>query len=181
MAPKPIAAKPTGSGKKAASKKGGDAKTPAADAAADDVPASMAAPKNKEEVLAQVNLDGLPNCPAEQIITILRSKYETLVQVFIHYCKFSECATIESSTRLHLGACDDAPHISSCAAGAGHALAATQWALAPTSSLLHALPPPPLAPGPVLTPDYESLDRLQMVSRGWWPTPSWRCPCTTSS
>ena len=67
-------------------------------------PTTMAAPKNKEEVLAQINLDGLPNCPAEQILEICRSKYEPLVHVFIHYCKFSDCKTMESSPRLKLGA-----------------------------------------------------------------------------
>ena len=63
----------------------------------------MAAPKNKEEVLAQVNLDGLPNCPTDAIVEILRGKYETLVSIFINYCKHSDCKTLELSTRLRLG------------------------------------------------------------------------------
>ena len=68
------------------------------------VPTATTAPKNKEEVLAQVNLDGLPHCPNDQILEILREKYETLVAVFIHYCKQSECKTLEQATRLRLGA-----------------------------------------------------------------------------
>ena len=51
-----------------------------------------------------MNLDGLPNCPNDQIIEILRSKYDTLIAIFCHYCKFSECKTMEMSTRLKLGA-----------------------------------------------------------------------------
>ena len=65
--------------------------------------ASRPAPKNKEEVLAQVNLDGLPHCPNDQILEILREKYDRLVAVFIHYCKQSECKTLEQATRLRLG------------------------------------------------------------------------------
>jgi len=65
---------------------------------------NVAPPKNKEEVLAQVNLDGLPHCPNEQIIEILKECYETLVSVFIHYSKQSECKTVEQATRLRLGA-----------------------------------------------------------------------------
>lgn len=64
---------------------------------------NVAPPKNKEEVLAQVNLDGLPHCPNEQIIEILKECYETLVSVFIHYSKQSECKTVEQATRLRLG------------------------------------------------------------------------------
>ena len=101
MAPKPSGKKPTGAGKSKSADKG---KTDDIAAADDSAPTTMAAPKNKEEVLAQINLDGLPNCPAEQILEICRSKYEPLVHVFIHYCKFSDCKTMESSTRLKLGA-----------------------------------------------------------------------------
>lgn len=109
MAPKPTA-KPVAAGKKptgAISAKGKpDAKTPSsgdAGAAGDESPTTMAAPKNKEEVLAQVNLDGLPNCPTDAIVEILRGKYETLVSIFINYCKHSDCKTLELSTRLRLG------------------------------------------------------------------------------
>ena len=108
MAPKPSVSKPTAAGKKptgALSAKGKAAEAVKSDGAAsgDDSPTTMAAPKNKEEVLAQVNLDGLPNCPADAIIEILRGKYEALVAIFIHYCKHSECKTMEMSTRLRLG------------------------------------------------------------------------------
>ena len=65
-------------------------------------------PQNKEEVLAQINLDGLPHCPNDQIIELVRDKYDTLVAVFIHYCKTSECKTLEMATRLRLGACSAA-------------------------------------------------------------------------
>lgn len=109
MAPKPTA-KPVAAGKKptgAISAKGkADAKTPSsgdAGAAGDESPTTMAAPKNKEEVLAQVNLDGLPNCPTDAIVEILRGKYETIVSIFINYCKHSDCKTLELSTRLRLG------------------------------------------------------------------------------
>jgi len=81
------------------------------DGKADDAPegvavsnANTAAPQNKDEVLAQVNLEGLPHCPNEQIIEILKDKYESLLTVFIHYCKQSECKTLEQATRLRLGA-----------------------------------------------------------------------------
>lgn len=111
MAPKP-SPKPVAAGKKptgAISAKGkADAKTPAsgdAGAGGDESPTTMAAPKNKEEVLAQVNLDGLPNCPTDAIVEILRGKYETLVSIFINYCKHSDCKTLELSTRLRLGVC----------------------------------------------------------------------------
>ena len=91
--------------KAAAAKKGKDAPKdePSAATAA---PTSSSAPKNKEEVLAQINLDGLPHCPNEQILEIVREKYETLVAVFIHYCKQSECKTLDEATRLKLGAPD---------------------------------------------------------------------------
>ena len=107
MAPKPTA-KPVAAGKKptGALKGKGDAKTPSSDMAAsgDESPTTMAAPKNKEEVLAQVNLEGLPDAPTDAIIEILRGKYEQLVAIFINYCKHSECKTMEMSTRLRLGA-----------------------------------------------------------------------------
>lgn len=61
------------------------------------------APTNKDEVLALVNLDGLPHCPAEQVIDALKERYESLVAVFTQYCKMgSECTTILSATRLKL-------------------------------------------------------------------------------
>ena len=110
MAPKPSATKPTAAGKKptgALSSKGkiADAKSSDAPTTGDDSPTTMAAPKNKEEVLAQVNLDGLPDCPTDAIIEILRGKYETLVAIFVNYCKLSDCKTMETSTRLRLGVC----------------------------------------------------------------------------
>ena len=70
---------------------------------------NSALPQNKDEVLAQVNLEGLPHCPNEQIIEILKDKYENLVAVFVHYCKQSECKTLEQATRLRLGAPWPAP------------------------------------------------------------------------
>ena len=100
MAPK--AGKPTTPGKGGKGKDKGKADEPEPQAAA--AVSNASAPKNKEEVLAQVNLDGLPHCPNDQILEILREKYETLVAVFIHYCKQSECKTLEMSTRLRLGA-----------------------------------------------------------------------------
>ena len=62
------------------------------------------APTTKEEALQQISFDGLPTCPTEQIIDIIKSKYEILVKVFAHYCKYSDCATVEKATRLRLGA-----------------------------------------------------------------------------
>ena len=103
MAPKgaPPAAKAAAPPAKDDKKGGKEASAPP------DAPAgklhSAAAPKNKEEVLAQVNLDGLPHCPNEQIIEIIKERYDTLVRVFIHYCKQSECKTLEQATRLRLG------------------------------------------------------------------------------
>ena len=114
MAPKPAAKAPAKPAAKAAptpAKKADapkDAKAGAPGAAEPSGGGGNAAglnpPKNKEEVLAQVNLDGLPHCPNEQIIEILKERYETLVSVFIHYSKQSECKTIEQATRLRLGA-----------------------------------------------------------------------------
>jgi hypothetical protein len=106
MAPKAGAKSPKPAAAKAAPAKG---KTPEKEVDAPSNEPSVphtatAAPKNKEEVLAQVNLDGLPHCPNDQILEILREKYETLVAVFIHYCKQSECKTLEQATRLRLGA-----------------------------------------------------------------------------
>lgn len=107
MAPKG-GAKPATPGKAAAGKGGkGDKKKDDSEPEASTTAvahSATAAPKNKEEVLAQVNLDGLPHCPNDQILEILREKYETLVAVFIHYCKQSECKTLEMATRLRLGA-----------------------------------------------------------------------------
>ena len=102
MAPK--AGKPTTPGKGTPGKgkdKGKDVPETSADTASPTTAA--AAPKNKDEVLAQVSFDGLPHCPSDQILEILRDKYESLVAVFIHYCKQSECKTLEMSTRLRLG------------------------------------------------------------------------------
>ena len=79
------------------------------DGPAEPAAAAASAPKNKEEVLAQVNLDGLPHCPTEQILELLREKYDTLVAVFIHYCKQSECKTLEQATRLRLRAPSRSP------------------------------------------------------------------------
>ena len=102
-APKPGAASPPA---KQASAPAKDAKAaaPGTEApAGGGNTAGLSPPKNKEEVLAQVNLDGLPHCPNEQIVEILKERYETLVSVFIHYSKQSECKTIEQATRLRLG------------------------------------------------------------------------------
>ena len=115
MAPKAPAKAPATPGKKAPAapaKKDAPAPTKGGAPAAAEVTAAptggaaggVTPPKNKEEVLAQVNLDGLPHCPNEQIIEILKERYETLVSVFIHYSKQSECKTIEQATRLRLGA-----------------------------------------------------------------------------
>lgn len=64
----------------------------------------MAAPKSKEEALAQIDVEGLPNCTPEPIADLLGDKYDTLVKVFANYCKCSECKSVEMSTRLKLGA-----------------------------------------------------------------------------
>ena len=98
MAPK---GKPTTPGKGG---KGGKDAGPAEDAGAAKAASAASAPKNKDEVLAQINLDGLPHCPTDQIIELVRDKYDVLVAVFIHYCKQSECKTLEMATRLRLGA-----------------------------------------------------------------------------
>ena len=87
---------PKKGGKDKGKDKGGDDATPAAHAT------NANQPQNKEEVLAQINLEGLPHCPTEQIIEIVKDKYEQLVAVFIHYCKQSECKTLEQATRLRL-------------------------------------------------------------------------------
>ena len=97
MAPK---GKPTTPGKGG---KGGKDAGPAEDAGAAKAASAASAPKNKDEVLAQINLDGLPHCPTDQIIELVRDKYDVLVAVFIHYCKQSECKTLEQATRLRLG------------------------------------------------------------------------------
>ena len=76
MAPKAAPAK----GKPALKKEGtkGNVKEEAGGAVAagdDEVPAAtlnMAAPTSKDEVLAQVNLEGLPHCPVEQINELLK-------------------------------------------------------------------------------------------------------------
>ena len=79
------------------------------EAAAASAPVSAgAAPTNKDEVLSQINLEGLPHCPNEQILEIMRDKYENLAAVFINYCKNSECKNMEQATRLRLGARPDA-------------------------------------------------------------------------
>ena len=106
MAPKAPAKAPAKSPKAAAppADKGGKKDDAAPEPTAAVTTAATTAPKNKEEVLAQVNLDGLPHCPNDQILEILREKYDTLVAVFIHYCKQSECKTLEQATRLRLGA-----------------------------------------------------------------------------
>ena len=95
---------PKGKGKSPAKdgKKDGKDETPVS---APTTQTNTSAPQNKEEVLSQVNLEGLPHCPNEQIIEIIKDKYENLVAVFIHYCKTSECKTLEMATRLRLGAC----------------------------------------------------------------------------
>ena len=109
MAPKPASATKPSPGKKptAAGGKKPDGKQAAVamtGAPAGEEGTAFAPPKNKEEVLAQVNFEGLPNVPAEQILEILGAKYDKLVKVFAHYCKFSECKTIEMATRCKLGA-----------------------------------------------------------------------------
>ena len=102
MAPK---AAPAGKGKAPAKEgKGKDGKSEDSSEAVPVSNSNSASPQNKEEVLAQVNLDGLPHCPNEQILDIIKDKYESLVTVFIHYCKQSECKTLEQATRLRLGA-----------------------------------------------------------------------------
>lgn len=81
----------------------GGGEAAAADGGGESAANNLAAPQNKEEVLAQVNLEGLPHCPTEQIIDILKDKYDQLVAVFAQYCKQgSECTTIASSTRLKI-------------------------------------------------------------------------------
>ena len=101
--PTPGKKAPVAPGKKEAGTKGDTGPTePSATAPISAGGASL--PKNKEEVLAQVNLDGLPHCPTDQIIDILRERYEVLTSVFINYCKQSECKTFEMATRLRLGA-----------------------------------------------------------------------------
>ena len=109
MAPKPAsAAKPTSAGKKptAAGKKSPDGKqtmVAATGAPASEDGTTLAPPQSKEEVLAQVSFEGLPPAPQEQILDILGGKYDRLVKIFAHYCKFSECKTMEMATRCKLG------------------------------------------------------------------------------
>lgn len=102
MAPKPKTPAP---GKGAGDGKKADKKAPetGGDEAAPVSTSNAASPTNKEEVITQVNLEGLPHCPNEQILDIIRDKYEHLSAVFIHYCKQSECKTMEQATRLRLG------------------------------------------------------------------------------
>ena len=106
MAPKPAKAnspkKPTGAntpkpGAAAAAKKDDYEAAPGdADAVAKE------APKNKEEALAQISFEGLPSCDPDAITAVLAKKYDELAKVFAHYCKFSECKTVEMATRLRL-------------------------------------------------------------------------------
>ena len=195
MAPKPAAKpttttgkKPSGAGKKA------DSKADAVVSSVDDsaAPTTMAAPKNKEEVLAQVNLDNLPNCPAEQIIEILRTKYDNLVYVFINYCKHSECKTMEMSTRLKLGACARCGGGRRTAAHERDAAAASRTLVAHARSSRARVAAPLAAPSslpaparPVVahppTPLPHHLLRPQLASSASCATPTWRSPCTTLS
>ena len=109
MAPKPASASKTPPGKKptgaGSGKKQADSKmVPSAGAPAGEDGVQFAPPKNKEEVLAQVSFEGLPPCPTEQIIELIDKNYTKLVKIFAHYCKFSECKTVEMATRCRLGA-----------------------------------------------------------------------------
>ena len=67
----------------------------------------LKAPENQAQVLAQVSLDGLP-CPSadveEAIVQLLNVKYDTVAQIFAHYCRASECTTVQTATTLRLGA-----------------------------------------------------------------------------
>lgn len=55
-----------------------------------------------------MSFDGLLTCPTEEIISILEGKYKTICKIFAHYCKYSECRTIEMATRIRLGLSADA-------------------------------------------------------------------------
>ena len=92
--------KPTSAGKSKDAKGAAEVK---AGAPASDDGTQFAAPTSQAEALAQVSFDGLPTCPQEEIIAILESKYDTICKIFAHYCKYSECKTIEMATRIRLG------------------------------------------------------------------------------
>jgi hypothetical protein len=97
MAPKPKASKskPTGSASKAKDE-------PTSDPTVDDE-ASRGPPRTKDDVLAYMTFDDLPNPPKQEIRDIFAGKYDELVRVFAHYCKLSKCETIETSTRMTVG------------------------------------------------------------------------------
>ena len=101
MAPKPASAKAPK--KPTASAKSAKDTSKAEPVEKSDENETKFAPTNKEEALAQISFDGLPNCPIEQITDMFKDKYEVLVKVFAHYCKFSDCVTVEKATRLRLG------------------------------------------------------------------------------
>jgi hypothetical protein len=64
-------------------------------------------PENKEQVLQRVSFEGLPVPSAdieEAVAQLLNIKYETLTQIFAHYCKMSECKNVKMATSLRLGA-----------------------------------------------------------------------------
>ena len=66
------------------------------------------APETPAQVISLVSLEGLP-CPSadveEAIIQLLTIKYETLAQIFAHYCRASDCSTVKMATSLGLGVC----------------------------------------------------------------------------
>ena len=70
--------------------------------AAQETSDSNEPPKTKEEALAQISFEGLPSCATEEVVAVMRDKYDTIAKVFAHYCKFSECKTVEMATRMRL-------------------------------------------------------------------------------
>lgn len=109
MAPKPNSSKvsspkkPTGANTPKVKDAAKSAKDTSADVDSSDGAEVMhAAPTNKEEALGQISFDGLPSCPSEDISTLVGKKYEELVKIFAHYCKASECKTVEMATRMRL-------------------------------------------------------------------------------
>ena len=166
MAPKPASAKAPK--KPTASAKSAKDTSKAEPVEKSDENETKFAPTNKEEALAQISFDGLPNCPIEQITDMFKDKYEVLVKVFAHYCKFSDCVTVEKATRLRLGMPEQAcaaARARTCGCVRRGGLCSPAYAHRPLS--IHHVQPPPIhafcthhSHHPVLPSSHDPLRRF---------------------
>lgn len=102
MAPKPAKSPKKPTSAKTPKKSEASKKETGFENAAGESDIVVSPPTNKEEALAQMSFDGLPSCNAAEVRTMVGKKYGELVKIFAHYCKFSECTTVEMATRLSL-------------------------------------------------------------------------------